>query len=161
MTVKLSLRSSSQVYASGTVSNADPFFIGFADPVIQSIAGTSGVAVAPAPNVDLGQVFVTAATNGTSRVRATGTNFGTRESYLQLSNGKKFTDCVRNTSWIECTAPAGVSACHCLQGGCPCVATAFSVAVVDCIAVTSSVRVRVCVSSAHASTLADVLPCLV
>ena len=101
-------------------AGSDAVYVSFASPAVSYGVGSSGMAVAPLPDARLGQVPLTAHTNGTSRLRLTGVNFGSRFTFLEVSSGApggvrpphalQGTDCTRGDTFVECTIPAGVGA---------------------------------------------------
>jgi hypothetical protein len=96
-----------KVYLSGTTAGSDPYYIDMAPPVATSAAGSNGVVVTPFQ-------AVRARANGTSRIRISGTNVGVVGTRIVLLNtatsfvSGEFTDCLRGSGFVECTAPPGV-----------------------------------------------------
>ncbi len=94
-----------KVFSSGNSINSAPFFIDVEPPHITDAVGVFG---SSAP--------VVASTDGTTRIRLTGTNIGANgtrivflSSIARVSEGV-FTDCARGMGFVECKAPKGVGA---------------------------------------------------
>jgi hypothetical protein len=94
-----------RLLASGSTSGSDPYYISIAPPAAVAATGSAGTST----NFS---VPVLARTDGSSRVRISGTNvgrIGTRIVFLNANMGT-FVNCSRELGYVECTAPAGVGA---------------------------------------------------
>ncbi len=98
-----------KVFASGTTAGSDPFYVDIRPPQATSVLGSTGTVTR-----DFDAVY--ARTDGTTRVRITGTDVGRVGTRIVFLNGAisrisgEFLDCTRDLGFVECTAPAGVGA---------------------------------------------------
>jgi hypothetical protein len=101
-------------FANGNAPGSLPFMVDFQPPTMDSMQGSQGVVmneatqqVARRSQEEGTQPTIYARTDGSTRVRFTGYDFGVAGARIDMVGLGSFTDCEQGQTYVECTAPLG------------------------------------------------------